>query len=62
MPRLVPPLCGLTVGQTARAAFSWTVNLQTAAPDVELHRFKRSDAASNNTHKPKTQNIKCGII
>lgn len=30
----------LKVGQTAHAAFSLIVNLQTVAPDVQLHRFK----------------------
>lgn len=50
---LVPPACRLKAGRPALAALSWIVNLQTVAPDIQLHRFK----CHNTAFKPKVLNI-----
>lgn len=48
----------LKVGQTAHAAFSLIVNLQTVAPDVQLHRFKCFNTEFKKKNQKKKTNPK----
>lgn len=56
---LVPPVYRLKVGRPAHAAFSWIVNLQAVAPDIQLHRFKCLDTAFKKTQTKRflTSNV-----